>query len=153
MIGWLLDTNVISEAARPHPDPNVTAWLGAQPEETLFLSVLTLGEAEQGISMLDPADPKRSRLAAKWRAIEERFAGRVIGVSDPIVRGWGRISADVRKRGERPSVIDTMLAATALEHDFYLATRNTKDVALTGAALFNPWQDNPAAFPLAPWKG
>jgi predicted nucleic acid-binding protein len=45
-------------------------------------------------------------------------------------------------------VIDILLAATAVEHDLFLVTRNAKDVRLSGAAIFNPWKDDPAQFPL-----
>jgi len=34
-----------------------------------------------------------------------------------------------------------LLAATATEHNLTLVTRNTKDIAATGASLFNPWRD------------
>ena len=61
----------------------------------------------------------------------------------------GRISGALqRSTGKAPQVIDTLLAATAIEHDLYLATRNVVDVRETGAAVFNPWHDDPAAFPL-----
>ena len=47
---YLLDTNVISAVRRSGRAPAVAAWLRAQPEEALFLSAVTLGEIERGIS-------------------------------------------------------------------------------------------------------
>lgn len=149
MIGWLLDTNVISEVGKRRPSERVIAWLADQPEETLRLSILTLGEGDQGLAMLDADDAERARLSLKWQALEERFEGRILPVSDAIVRRWGSMAGIIRKSGRQASVIDTLLAATALEHDLYLVTRNTEDVQSTGAALFNPWKDNPANFLLA----
>ena len=66
----------------------------------------------------------------------------------------GRASLDLisgalrRDTGHPPPVIDTLLAATALEHDLYLATRNVRDVRHSGAAVFNLWEDDAAAFPV-----
>ena len=39
-----------------------------------------------------------------------------------------------------------LLAATAIEYDLFLVTRNVKDTRNSGAALFNPWEDGPADF-------
>ena len=41
-------------------------------------------------------------------------------------------------------MIDTLLAATAIEHDVCLVTRNTRDVQHSGANLFNPWEHRPS---------
>jgi predicted nucleic acid-binding protein len=53
-----------------------------------------------------------------------------------------------RETGHPPPVIDTLLAATAIEADLYLVSRNTKDLQHCGAAVFDPWRDDIAAFPL-----
>jgi toxin FitB len=150
LIGWLLDTNVVGSLTSPTGAPSVRAWAAGQDEELMFLSILTLAEIEKGIHNLAPEDPGRARHAGTLAALEARFAGRILSLSDPIVRRWGSISGTVRRdTGHPPPVIDTMLAATAIEHDLYLVTRNTKDVKRSGAVLFNPWEDDPAAFPLA----
>jgi predicted nucleic acid-binding protein len=150
MIGWLLDTHVVAALASPSGAPSVHAWAVAQDEERLFLSVLTVAEIEKGIEQLQPGDPARFRHAGTRAAIEARFGGRILSLSDAIVRRWGAISGRVRREaGHPPPVVDTLLAATAIEHDLYLVTRNIRDVRLSGAALFNPWTDDPANFPLS----
>lgn len=150
MIGWLLDTGVIAALINPHGAPSVKAWAAAQPEARLFISILTLGEYDKGIHNLPTDHPDRPRSMAARDALEARFAGRVLSVDDRIVRRWGEISGTVKRQtGHAPSVVDTMLAATALEHTLLLATRNTRDVQHSGAAVFNPWQDDPAKFPLS----
>jgi predicted nucleic acid-binding protein len=147
VIGWLLDTNVVASLIAPNGAPSVAIWASAQPEDRMFLSILTIGEYHKGIDNLDPADPNRSRYTGALGALEERFAGRVLSVNDSIVRRWGSISGEMKRQtGQSPSVIDTLLAATAIEHDLVLATRNTKDVRSSGAVLFNPWEDDPGAF-------
>jgi predicted nucleic acid-binding protein len=149
LIGWLLDTNILSEASKLRPHERVIDWLQAQPEEVLYLSVLTIAEGDKGISKLDRDDPNRAKYMVKWQALEERFEGRILPLANPVIRRWGTISGGLEKTGRPAPVIDTMMAATALEHDLYLVTRNTSDVQNSGAALFNPWQDNPANFPLS----
>jgi hypothetical protein len=147
--GWLLDTNVVAALINPNGAPRVKNWAAAQPEHLMFLSVLTLGEYDKGIHNLVADHPARSRYIAARDALESRFAGRILSVDDAIVRRWGAISgATKRQTGRSPSVVDTLLAATAIEHDLFLVTRNTKDVQHSGAAIFNPWEDDAEAFPL-----
>ncbi len=149
MIGWLLDTNVVAELANPHGAERVHAWAAAQDEQRLYLSVLTLGEYEKGLHNLPEDSAVRPRVEAALAALEARFAGRLLPVGDAVVRRWGAVSGAVKRAtGQTPPVIDTMLAATALEHDLYLVTRNVRDVQHSGAAVFNPWTDDPAACPV-----
>ncbi len=149
MIGWLLDTNVISAVAGPKPEPRVAQWIRNQPEYSLFLSILTLAEYQKGIANLPPGSKLRLRIQQNVTALESRFAGRILSVSDSIALRWSAISGEVKRlSGHSPSVIDTMLAATAIEHSLYLATRNEAHVSLSGAVVFNPWKDDPANFPL-----
>jgi len=147
--GWLLDTNVIASLAAPAGAPSVKAWASSQDESRMFLSVLTLAEYDKGISQLADEDPHRARHAANRDAIEARFRGRVLSVSDAIVRRWGALAGRIRRdTGHPPSVIDTLLAATAIEAQLYLVTRNTRDVRHTGAAVYNPWEADPARYRL-----
>ncbi len=150
MKGWLLDANVIATLINPGGAPTVKAWAAGQPEHLFHLSVLTLGEYDKGIHNLPGNHPHRSRYAAARDALEARFAVRILSVDDAIVRRWGRISGVVKRdTGHAPSVVDTLLAATALEHELFLVTRNVRDVQSSGAAIFNPWDDDVADFPLS----
>lgn len=140
MNGWLLDTNVIAELARPQGSKRVLAWAAAQDEALLFLSILTLGEYDKGLNHLPSDSPLRSGIAAGIAALEARFADRILPVTNSIVRRWGIISGLVKHRiGRTPPVIDTLLAATAVEHDLCLVTRNVRDVRHSGATVLNPW--------------
>ena len=146
MIGWLLDTNVVAELANPHGTARVHAWAAAQDERRFYLSILTLGEYEKGLHNLPEDSTIRPRIEAALAALDARFAGRLLPVSDAVVRRWRAISGAVKRAtGQTPPVIDTMLAATALEHDIYLVTRNVRDVQHSGAAVFNPWANDPAS--------
>jgi predicted nucleic acid-binding protein len=154
VIGWLLDTNVIATIINPRGAPTVKAWAAAQDEGRYFLSILTLAEFAKGIHNLADDDPDRPRHIAARDALAARFSGRTLSMSDPVVRRWGVISGRTKRTtGHPPAVIDTLFAATALEHDLYLVTRNVKDVASSGATVFDPWNDDPAKFPLSPIVG
>ena len=127
------------------------AWARVVEERRLFLSVLTLAEYDKGIANLAGDDSNVPRYIAARDALEARFAGRILSLSDAVVRRWGTISGRVKhETGHPPPVIDTMLAATAIEADLYLVSRNRKDLQHSGAAVFDPWRDDIGAFPLRP---
>jgi toxin FitB len=136
--GFLIDTNVISELIKATPAPKVAAWVDAADEQLFHLSVLTLGEVRRGIVLL-PQSKRRTRLEA-WLSgdLRVRFAGRILAIDQEIADRWGHLSG---ARGTTVPVIDGLLAATAIHHNLTLVTRNTRDMARTGVALFNPWSD------------
>jgi toxin FitB len=139
MKGFLLDTNVISELVKPRPDTKVTAWISSVDERLLCLSTLTLGEIRKGVDSL-PITPRRLALEG-WLELDlpERFYGRILSVDEAVADRWGRIAAAAALKKQELPVIDGLLAATALQHDLTLVTRNIRDVQPTGAAVLNPW--------------
>ena len=146
----MLDTNVVSELARPRAEPRVLDWLRSVPSDRAFISILTIAEIGQGIEGLVPGDPRRVAYARFRDRLESDFAGRILPVSDDAVRLWGEISGRYRAQfGGKAPVIDALLTATALRSRLYLATRNLSDVVRLGASAFNPWDDNPEQFPLS----
>jgi toxin FitB len=151
VIGWLIDTNVVASLTAPNGAPSVKTWAQTVDEDKLFLSILTLAEYDKGIANLAEDDPNRLRHMATRDALEERFSGRILPLGNKAVLRWGVISGRVkRESGHPPPVIDTLLAATAIEADLYLVSRNVRDLKRSGAAIFDPWNDDPTAFPLSP---
>lgn len=149
MRGWLLDTNVVAELISARCASRVSAWVNSQPEDRLFLSILTFGEYQKGLHLLTESDARRSRITDQIKSLHDRFFGRIVPVSEQTVLRWGAISGRIKRlTGHPPPVIDTLFAAAAIETGLYLATRNIKDVAQSGAALFNPWEDDPIDFPV-----
>ncbi len=138
-MSYLLDTCVLSEFQRPTPQASVVAWLRAQEEETFFLSVLTLGELQRGISRL-PASRKRNRLQT-WldSDLRQRFEGRILPIDDAVATRWGDVQARVEAKGAPLPVMDSLIASTALIHDLAVVTRNGEDFARTGVAVVDPW--------------
>ena len=149
MRGWLLDTNVISEPVRKMPDARVTAWLRELPRDRTFISILTLGEIDQGVAALKAADPRRANYERFRASIEADFAGRILPVDDEVVRLWGALSGRYTLDfGGKAPVVDTTLAATAQRLRLHLATRNIRDIRALSVSAFNPWTDDPSAFPI-----
>lgn len=134
--GYLLDTNVISETRRNQANSAVMAFLSAADSAELFISVLTLGELRKGVAAKRRVDPTAADRLGEWvDSIETVFADRVISVDAAIARHWGELSA-----ARTLPVVDTLIAATAIQHDLILVTRNTRDVDPTGVQLLDPWQ-------------
>lgn len=136
-MSYLLDTNVVSELARPKPEPAVRAWFAGIRDEALYLSVLTLGELRRGVESL-PGGAKRERLRL-WleNDLPEWFGGRLLPLDAAVADRWGRLLASARRT---PSAIDSLIAATALQHDLRLVTRNTADFQFDGLEVVDPWR-------------
>lgn len=138
---YLLDTCVLSEVVKPSPNSSVIDWLSQVDEFRLFLSVLTLGEIQSGISKL-PSGKRQLRLQ-NWLDgdLSKRFSGRILPITVEIATDWGIQTGIGRAQGIALPVIDSLLAATARHHDLVLVTRNTKDFTATRISLLNPWED------------
>ena len=138
MNGYLLDTNVPSEFSRDRPEPRVAAWLQAQPPTTLYLSAVTIGEIRKGLVVL-PQGRRRMELEAWFHTdLLVWFRNRILPVTDSIADRWGVLEGQCQLKGTPLNTADGMIAATALEHDLTLVTRNVKDFAGLGVVLLNP---------------
>ena len=137
-MSWLLDTCVISELARPRPMASVVSWVRACDEQALFLSVITIGELEKGIAKL-PSSARRTTLE-QWvrRELADRFRDRLLAIDRNVAARWGALAGLSEARGQPLPVIDSLIAATSLQHDLTVVTRNTDDLERCGAHCFNP---------------
>lgn len=140
MSGFLLDTNCISELVRSKPEPRVVKWIEAADESALYLSVLTLGKIRKGVAAL-PQGTRRTQLET-WLELElqARFSGRILSLDASIADRWGLLAAEARRKGKALSAIDGLLAATALQHNLTIVSRNSTDFAPTHATVLNPWE-------------
>ncbi len=139
MSGFLLDTSVVSETIKSQPDDKVLAWLDKCENDLLYLSVVTLGEMRKGIDSLP--QPARRAILESWlnHDLALRFAGRILTVDQDVADRWGRVAAKALLSGHPLPIIDSLLAATAMQHNLTFVTRNAKDVAASGVPAFNPW--------------
>ncbi len=132
---YLLDTNVLSELRRGAKcNSRVRAWARSTSKERHFISVLSLGEIRRGIESLRRKSPAQCPPFEKWlNRLLTDYEDTILSISEEVADRWGRLNAD----RSRP-VIDSLLAATALEFGLTVATRNTADFP-TEVPLVNPW--------------
>lgn len=139
MSGFLVDTNVISEALRPLPDARVVSWTQSVAKEFLFLSVVSFGELRKGLTIMPPGARRSQLTQAIEELLPEWFAGRVLPITQTIAERWGVLEGQRQLIGRPLHVPDAQIAATALEHGLTLVTRNVKDFDALGLAILNPW--------------
>ena len=137
-MGYLLDTDVLSESSNPKPSVRVMEWLDAHDHE-LFLSTISMGEITKGIELM--AHGKRRKQIEAWFARLEQWAGaRLLAPNEEVMREWGKLCARNERKGRRLPVLDSLIAATAITHEHTLVTRNTSDYP-SEVAVLNPWAD------------
>lgn len=135
-MSYLIDTNVISELRKgERANPRAASWFASLADEEVFLSVLTLGEIRRGIESIRRRDPAAATALESWLGrIAEAHRDRIVPLDRAIAEEWGRMNAP-----DPLPVVDGLLAATAKVTGLTLATRNTGDVARSGANFFNPF--------------
>ena len=140
-MSFLLDTNIISEGAKPRPNHRVMGWLASIDEEDLFLSVVSLAELRHGIERMGGG--KRRTALELWLTdqLPARFNSRLLSIDAATADLWGHVVAQAQSSGRPVSAMDAFLAATAKQHQLTLVTRNTSDFEATGVRLFNPWME------------
>lgn len=136
MKSLLLDTNVLSELARPRPDPQVVEFL---METVGFLSVVTLHELRHGAELVK--DTRKRGKLLKWiEGIRTNYAKNILPVTAEIAEAAAQMRAKAQQSGKVLHIEDALIAATALIHSLQLATRNTRDFEITGLQVTDPWQ-------------
>ncbi len=135
-MGYLIDTNIISELQKgQRTDKNVQNWFNKTTENELFLSALVIGEIRLGIERLRRRDLAQAlRLEQRLIVLQTKMAGHILPITEAIANRWGQINS-----GDPLPIIDSLLAATALEHNLTLVTRNVRDVDRSGVKLLNPF--------------
>jgi tRNA(fMet)-specific endonuclease VapC len=139
MSRYLLDTCVFAEYSKPRPNTKVFDWLDGQDLESQCLSVLTIGEIEKGIARM-PVSKRRHSLEIVLDGIIARFENRIIELDVRILRRWGKLVGALELKGRGLPIIDSLIAATALEHDLIIVTHNTTDFALTKVGVLDIWK-------------
>jgi predicted nucleic acid-binding protein len=135
----VLDTNVISELMHPRADPDVVAWVDAQPVNEVYLTAVTTAELRYGVARLPDGRRKTDFADRVRRIVEEDFTGRVLPFDDEAAAHYADIVVDRGRRGMVISMADAQIAAVCRSHSVTLATRNTKDFAHTGIDVIDPW--------------
>ena len=141
-MSYLIDTCVISELIKAKPHLGVIEWFNKVDENLLFLSVITIGELEKGISKLGLNESNKRSKIEKWfkKDLIPRFENRIIPIDSEIALKWGLVLGENEKNGIKIPVLDGLIGATALVHNLTVVTRNVEDINFTGALIINPWK-------------
>lgn len=133
---YLVDTNILCDDSKPAPDARITDWV-RKNEPLIYISAVTLGEIQRGIAYLDEGAKKR-KLTEWLEALRLAFSEAILPVDEPVALRWGLLTGELKKRGRSLPIIDSLLAATALERNLTLVTANTKDFISSGVKLLDP---------------
>lgn len=125
---------------KSNPNRNVINWITSCQENSFYLSVLTIGEIQKGISKL--SESKRKNELQSWidNELRERFSGRILDINTEVAKVWGKIQGNSEKQGVTIPAIDSLIAATGIFYGLIVVTRNIIDMENTGVSLLNPWK-------------
>jgi predicted nucleic acid-binding protein len=136
---YLLDTCVLSELIKPHPNVLVTEWMSSVEESQLFISVVTIGELRKGIDQLVPGK-RRQKLNQWFQEILDWSEGRTLYFDTASAKTWGSLLVQFESAGRSIPIIDSMIIAVAMAHECSVVTRNTHDFIGTHLSVINPWE-------------
>jgi predicted nucleic acid-binding protein len=135
----VLDTNVVSEAMKPEPDPSVRSWLNDQAAETLYLSSVTLAELLFGIRAL-PAGKREETLAHILDGLMGLFRDRVLPFDIDAARHYAELAVMAKVAGRGFPTPDGYIAAIAASRGFIVASRDTAPYKAANVMVINPWE-------------
>lgn len=134
---YLLDTNAVCEATAKNPEATVLGWIDAHTEECC-LSCVSLGEIWKALHRLP--EGKRKRALTLWaEGLEKDFSDQILDLDTPTLKIWGKLYAKHESKGFNMDVTDSLIAATALNHQLTVVTRNTADFP-PDVKILDPWK-------------
>ncbi len=136
---YLLDTCLISELSKSVPNQKIIEWLKKIPSDSLFLSVITIGEIRKGLSKLQSSE-KKERLTDWLDTLLKLYRKRILSIDLRIAEKWGLLQGNAEKIGKPMSSVDSLLAATAIVNNLTLVTRNESDFEVGEVPIINPWK-------------
>ena len=134
--GYLLDTNVVSELRKGgRADVGVREWFDQHADEALWLSVLVVGELRRGCELLRRRDEQAGQVLLAWLdGVTSSYADRILPVTTAVAEQWALLNVP-----DPVPVVDGLLAATAIEHDLVMVTRNIADFESSSLVTENPF--------------
>jgi predicted nucleic acid-binding protein len=135
---FLVDTNVLSELAKPMPAGEVLAWFH-QHEQHLYVSSITIGEIRKGLELMSPGKRKAS-LQLWFQSVCERLEGQILSFNTSTAHVWGQLVGRLEQKGILIPTLDSQIAATAQRHGLTVVTRNVDDFKPTGVKVLNPFR-------------
>lgn len=139
-MNYVLDTNVISELIARQPNQHVVNWIDNLDPETIYLSVISIGEVRKGIEKLAPSRRKDDLTHWLTNDLLLRFADKIVGITTNVMLVWGELTGQLDREGTSMPALDSLIAASVIEGEFTLVTRNEADFQYAGIAIINPWK-------------
>ena len=133
---YLLDTNVASELMKSEPDPLVKKWVVEHADDTVF-SAFVVAELASGVEAM-PEGKRRAAITREIRFLQEDYAEEILVFDESIAWEWARYIREAHACGFAPSLMDSLIAATARAWDLKLVTRNVSDFPLI--EVINPFK-------------
>jgi toxin FitB len=137
-VRYLLDTNIISELAKPEPSEALLDWMGERLDSELFISAWTVAEVHRGV--LEKPAGKRKKELETWllgpSGPEALFAGRVLVFEERAAKAWARLMSAGTKAGKPRSAVDMIIAAIAEANGCLVVTGNERH--FQGVPMLNP---------------
>jgi predicted nucleic acid-binding protein len=137
-VKYIVDANLLSEATKPDPAPQVLDWLRLN-EQNLAVTPVVLGELEYGILLL-PASRRKKQLELWFEKI--RSTAHCLDFDSKAASSWAHLLAHLKSKGHAMPIKDSLIAASAIAHNLTVATRNTRDFKNARVPLLNPFETN-----------
>jgi toxin FitB len=139
-VKWLLDTNVVSEHVRPHPNSAVIDWVARRSPEQIAVSAVTIAELQVGV--ITTPDYRRRRQLIRW--LKDEFYATLGANTLPVTLGilvdWLQLGRKLSAIGRTRAPPDLLIASTARVHDLIVVTRNARDFDGTSITVYDPWR-------------
>ena len=135
---YIVDANLLSEATKPDPAPQVLDWLRLN-EQNLAVTPVVLGELEYGVLLL-PASRRKKQLELWFEKI--RSTAHCLDFDSKAASSWAHLLAHLKSKGHAMPIKDSLIAASAIAHNLTVATRNTRDFKNARVPLLNPFETN-----------
>ena len=138
-MAYLLDTVALSELMSKSPAQAVVEWVTSTDAALQYVSVLSIGEIQKGISKL-PASHRKVKLEDWFGSLQRTYSDRLLGFELSTAQLWGKLQARLEKDGRPIPIVDSMIAATALHHGLTVVTRNVKDFEASNVDVIDLWK-------------
>ena len=136
---YLIDTCILSELMRIKQDPKVLAWFDSVPDSSLFVSLFSIGEIRRGILRLPPSHRRDELTQAFDSQLLPLFSDKLVAWNRKAAEVWAEIYTHGEEVGRCPSLLDSMIGATALAHGMAMVTRNVRDFQFEGLKVITPF--------------
>jgi len=137
-VKYIVDANLLSEATKPDPAPQVLDWLRLN-EQNFAVTPVVLGELEYGVLLL-PASRRKKQLELWFEKI--RSTAHCLDFDSKVASSWAHLLAHLKSKGHAMPIKDSLIAASAIAHNLTVATRNTRDFKNARVPLINPFETN-----------